>query len=219
MGIKAKVKRQYFNGIKNAVILSAVFFSQIFLGTVFAEEPPAGPAQQEKDFEALKEEWEQVREQQIQVLREKEEQLEKLKEELFVKMKTPPVSPETAVAAAQADLARELEKTKAEGDVVKAKEKELAQREQTLLDLQAQLEQKRDALEAKEMKLNKKAAPVIPAADNGPAAAEERAELERQKAAFQEERQKFFHEMTRQKAKLLELQSAREQKAEQLAVR
>ncbi|HNX69064.1 MAG TPA: hypothetical protein PLL75_04715 [Candidatus Omnitrophota bacterium] len=132
-----------------AMVLSGLCFFGVPAG-LFAEEPAARNI---ADFEALKKEWEEVREQQIRMIREKEEQLEKLKEELFAKMK-----------AAESP--------------------------------------------AKE--------PILPVDNSGGAVLNDKKELGQQKAAFLEERQKFFTEMNRQKEKLRQDQAALDQKVKQL---
>jgi len=51
---------------------------------------------------------------------------------------------------------------------------------------------------------------------NGPVTSGDKAEFETQKAAFRDERQKFFGEMSRQKESLRQLQSALDEKTKQL---
>ena len=87
---KAKVKRLGpKNGFLFAILVTlflppvGIAIGQEAVGTSANVEAPAPKS----ELDALKAEWEAVREQQVQMIREKEDQLEKLKEEIFAKMK------------------------------------------------------------------------------------------------------------------------------------
>ncbi len=87
---KAIVKRLKIKGLFLLGMLAGFFL--LPSAVVWADDAPAvseaeEPAPPKSDLDNLKEEWEAVREQQIQMIREKEDQLEKLKEEIFAKMK------------------------------------------------------------------------------------------------------------------------------------
>lgn len=86
----------------NGFFLFGILTAAAFFASAAEANDSVGPAVEAKEevapkseLDRLKEEWEEVREQQIQMIREKEEQLEKFKEELFTKMKTAN-SPETS---------------------------------------------------------------------------------------------------------------------------
>lgn len=116
------------------------------------------PAAQETELDKLKKEWEAVREQQIQMIQEKEDQLEKLKNEIFAKMKSqdsqtatsPAVAPAVANAAAAVPSDRsELEAQKAALQVERQKFfKEMGRQKESLLQLQASLDEKSKQLQA-----------------------------------------------------------------------
>ena len=105
----------------------------------------AGLADARSKFEAMKTEWEQVREQQIQMIREKQEELEKLKEEIFAKMEAPK-SP--AVEQKTMRLA--------------STEEELFSRKKALDEQEVRLEQKRKALDARDREMNQKHVSTVP---------------------------------------------------------
>lgn len=121
------------------------------------------PAKTEQDapkseLDKLKDEWEAVREQQIQMIREKEEQLEKFKEELFAKLKevNPPVAPQaapilpvdTASAASLVDPAEfELQKAAFQADREKFF-REMNREKENLRLFQISLDEKARQLEA-----------------------------------------------------------------------
>lgn len=198
---------------KNKVTLCCLIMLLISGAALFAEEVKTEPAQQEKDFEAVKAEWEAVREQQIQMIQEKEAQLEALKEELFAKRnlsQEPREAQEPAAFVPEADTVSE--KLKLESSLLQKREEALAEREQSLARLEAALGQKQEALEARERELSAKVSSVEPDAKSQIALAEDMNELDRQKAAFQMEREKFFREMNRQKENFRKLQSAIDEK-------
>ncbi len=213
MEIKAKVKRRRLHAIKNIVMMSALLLPPYFSHCLFAEEAKPELARQEEDFEAVKAEWEAVREQQIQMIQEKEAQLETLKEELFAKRnlsQEPREAQEPAAFVPEADTVSE--KLKLESSLLQKREEALAEREQSLARLEAALGQKQEALEARERELSAKVSSVEPDAKSQIALAEDMNELDRQKAAFQMEREKFFREMNRQKENFRKLQSAIDEK-------
>lgn len=93
----------------------------------------------------------------------------------------------------------ELDKLKMEWEAVRE------QQVQMIREKEDQLEKLKEALFSK-MKTS-----------GGPAASNDPAEFEAQKAAFQAERQKFFAEMSRQKESLRQLQFSLDEKAKRLA--
>jgi hypothetical protein len=145
----------------------------------------------------MKSEWEQVREQQIQMIREKEEQLEKLKEDLFTKLKTQTGIPEVGKTGSQPIPLKVAELSKTENAFFEKKNPGTAPKI-------TQLEAKQKVEEEQ----------VLSASDTG--IIRGRYELERQKAAFQDERQKFFDELTRQQEKFKKMQESLEAKAKKL---
>lgn len=174
---------------------------------------PVPKAAPESNLDAMKAEWEQVREQQIQMIREKEEQLEKIKEDLFQKMKVmeQPANPVPAVSGKATSVS--AEQIKIQAALLEKKATDLTRREQALAEEEARLAQKSDALNGRLQGAEQKAA-IIPAVQ--PVAAEgvtkdpkSAEEVKFQQQALQREREKFFREMTRQKALL-------EEKAKQL---
>jgi len=148
---------------------------------VAATPAPIEQAAPKSELDNLKKEWEAVREQQIQMIREKEEQLEKLKEEIFAKMKTlnTPTVASTTVSQPEAPKAStpilpvDNFSAAALGDSVgfeaqkaalQAERKkffsEMNRQKESLLRLQASLDEKTKQLEAerKKFELEKKAA-------------------------------------------------------------
>lgn len=167
-----------------------------------------------EQLNAMKAEWEEVREQQIQMIREKEEQFEKLKEELFKKLKTTEDVPAAPVKGAVSPASsvdeavlKAAEKTQVETLLLQQKEQVLSAREQTLAARESALTQKAAAEESE-------AGPIASRAPED--LSEEKKELELQKKAFAAERQKFFQEMSRQKEKLFALQSSLDAQAKKI---
>lgn len=116
-----------------------------------------------EELEAMKTEWEKVREQQIQMIREKEEQLEKLKEEIFDKMKimkpqknAEPVKPNPEVSEKSAPVKPESKAAESASPQDSSREIELSAWEKSLSEQEARLEQRREALEVKARQLNEK---------------------------------------------------------------
>jgi PBP1b-binding outer membrane lipoprotein LpoB len=141
--------------LRSTILVAAALLFSCPLRTAKAEEPTKTPetttAQEKSDkkeeamvsraeLDRLKKEWEEVREQQIEMIRAKEDELEALKEQIFSKIK---------------------------GQI-------------------------------------------------GAAEPMNKAELEAQKKALQEDRQKFFSEMNRQKESLRQLQASLDEKAKKL---
>lgn len=102
----------------------------------------AVPSSEPSELDKLKKEWEEVREQQVQMIREKEDQLEKLKEEIFAKMKAPsaPVVPAAQPGTEAERAALRTERQKFFSEMNRQKEK--------LRQLQASLDEKEKQLAA-----------------------------------------------------------------------
>ncbi len=167
-----------------------------------------------EQLNAMKAEWEEVREQQIQMIQEKEAQFEKLKEDLFKKVRAaedapaaPAKEPVPLEPPVHEAVLKEDGKTQIEALLLQQKEQVLAAREQALAAKESALMQRAVAVE------NKAGTP----ASRGPEdLSEAKKELERQKTAFATERQKFFQEMNRQKEKMLALQSSLDAQAKKI---
>ena len=167
-----------------------------------------------EQLNAMKSEWEEVREQQIQMIQEKEAQFEKLKEDLFKKVRAAEETPASAAKEAvppappvNETVMKEDGKTQIETLLLQQKEQVLAAREQALAAKESALMQRVVAAE------NIAGTP----ASRGPEdLSEAKKELERQKTALAAERQKFFQEMNRQKEKMLALQSSLDAQAKKI---
>jgi|GEM_PF-2990309 len=145
-------------------ILGFLYFFSAAL-SAFGQEPPKGSEQEKEktEFQAMKAEWEQVREQQIQMIQEKEEQLEKLKEELFAKKK---VISGSSVEQKTDGQPRELQgvgvplmgkqNSEEKASALLRKEADLNKRERDLRELETKLEQKKKDLDAREAALTEK---------------------------------------------------------------
>lgn len=129
------------------------------------------------EFEAMKAEWEKVRDRQIEMIQEKEAQLEDMKESLFSQI-------QAGKGSAAASSTAVLEKKVAE---LKEANRRLAGEISALRSRNQTLEQGagKSSAQAEREQLKK-----------------EREEFEALKASFSSERQKFFQEMNRQKTKL-----------------
>ncbi len=105
---KAKVKTRGFDRTVGLWIAALMLFSQtgnafgLEVGRGKTEKAPKEEASQitPEQLNAMKAEWEDVREQQIQMIRDKEEQLEKIKEELFEKSRAAERGPKTPAGGA-----------------------------------------------------------------------------------------------------------------------
>ena len=173
--MKARVKKRHFDrGLWLWIVTLVLFFP---LGSVTGEETGNAKAETApkeatsqitpEQLNAMKAEWEEVREQQIQMIREKEEQLEKLKEDIFLKMKAmnapaavPAAVAQPALAATPVSVATPVPENSAELETQKAalraeRQKffsEMARQRESLLKLQASLDAKGKQLEAERQK-------------------------------------------------------------------
>lgn len=171
-------------------------------GTKAANAPKVQAAEiTPEQFNAMKAEWEEVREGQIQMIREKEEQLEKLKEDLFQKLRAAEGAPQLPAVPVPGTSQAARDKIQSEAFALQKKAEELAAREKALASREAVLAQKAAA-----------AAAVARPEDLTDA----KQEFERQKRAFAAERQKFFQEMNRQKEKLRALQISLDAQAKKM---
>jgi len=168
-GGKEKVKRLKIKGLFFLGMLAVISLFPLIVVADDDPEPVAGkeePAASKSNLDKLKTEWGEVREQQIRMIREKEDQLEKLKEEIFAKMKAPaepssgasqpavasvpgPVLPViakvTPVPSGSAEFEAQKEALQAERQKFF---KEMNRQKESLLRLQASLDEKAKQLEA-----------------------------------------------------------------------
>lgn len=116
------MKKPGFDRLWLTGVLICLFSSPVFADDAPAEAVPGeSPVKAEEmvsraELDRLKNEWEAVREQQIEMIREKEDQLEKLKEEIFTKMKeanAPVASQEAPAEGAASGAGTDIEAQKA----------------------------------------------------------------------------------------------------------
>ncbi len=79
-----RMSKKIFSGL-----MLFIFFSVLFFSVSFSAEDP--------ELVLRKKEWEEVREQQIQMIKEKEEDLERLKEEVFLRMRDAEIANEQSL--------------------------------------------------------------------------------------------------------------------------
>ncbi|MBU9888479.1 MAG: hypothetical protein KTQ49_01245 [Candidatus Omnitrophica bacterium] len=190
-----KTRNSFTGKVFWALVLGVgLFFSRVSAqdidrsaGGTAAEEGASGITAEQ--LNAMKAEWEAVREQQIRMIREKEDQLEALKEELFSKLQADkkgedPLSP---VADKLGDLSVPEQKPHEEAGSLAVRGTTVAVKE--LVSVQG--------------------APMAAVANEEAAmSVTTHEELERQKEAFAIARRKFFQEVNRQKERLFALQSS-----------
>jgi chromosome segregation ATPase len=174
--------------VKIQFLAAAISGTVLFSGAVLAAEPAAAVKKDDPkaSFEAKKAEWETIRDQQIAMIQKKEEQLEELKERLFQQMNAPKGAGEK-VAADSGEVAPQ-------GDVLKGKIAEIKEANRRLSDEIVALKARNSELEKKAKATTEKEQLVI--------LQKQIAEFETQKAAFLKERQKFFQESSRQRARI-----------------
>ncbi len=152
-------------GLKRIILATGLLFFFIPLTGAFAEDFVAEssvsvePLSPKSELDKLKTEWEQVREQQIQMIREKEDQLEKLKEEVLAKMQTLNAAPTAeALPVDTKEAAPVMEPSSGEDPraAFQAERqkffKEMARQKESLRQQQAALDEKAKQLEAERRK-------------------------------------------------------------------
>jgi len=162
-GEKGEMKRPGFEKLLIGGMLAGFFLFPS--AAVWADDdPPVSETKEvapKSDLDNLKAEWEAVREQQIRMIREKEDQLEKLKEEIFAKMKAlnAPVASQPMSSNATEAISQNLTTVPANSAELEAQKKalqaerqkffvEMNRQKESLLKLQASLDEKAKQLEA-----------------------------------------------------------------------
>lgn len=221
MNRKAKVKMRSFCWILGMAGAALLFFlpSGIAAQETHAAEGGETAGKEEtvmtlEKLNALKAEWEGVREQQIQMIREKEETLEKMKEDMFRQLqagaKTPPDAAAKDVSqpgASPKTIGETNPEIQAQEMLLRKKMEELAAREESL-------RAREDALNRKPREENEEEG--VSSTGSVTDLEKEKMDFERQKSAFAAERQKFFQEMGRQKEQLRKLQVSLDEQAARL---
>ncbi|OQA57345.1 MAG: hypothetical protein BWY42_00580 [Candidatus Omnitrophica bacterium ADurb.Bin277] len=158
------------------------------------------------EFEAMKSEWQSIRDRQILMIQEKEDELERLKEELFRKVRQENITglpaaltPEDESGEKVADSER-LASAAADPRVIESFEQKIADLKEANRKLAAEISE----LRAKNREFESRRGGSVSDHEREELRKEKEA-LDAQKAAFQKERKKFFEEMARQRERLLEL--------------
>jgi len=147
------------------------------------------------EFEAMKAEWEKVRDQQIEMIREKEAELDEMKETIFRQLRA-----QKGGVLAGADPATPEEPLLLDEAAQNSQVAILGKRIAELKEANRRLTNEISTLRIKNKMLEEKL--QAPGQEGSSVLRKEKAELEAQKVAFTRERQKFFDEIARQKAKL-----------------
>jgi len=158
----------------------------------------------------------------------------KIKNLFFLVMLTACFLRPTVMWADEAGTSREKEASKSELDKLKGEWEAVREQQiQMIREKEEQLEKLKEEVFAKmksseasvtpqsaasQPEVSGTSGPILPASKDGASVSMGRSELEGQKAALQEERRKFFKEMSRQKESLRQLQVSLDEKTKQLEV-